>query len=336
MTHPPDNDLLHTLSVELETDVLLQAFEALPVGVWIMDRDGKIVHGNSAGLKIWAGARYVGPEQFGEYKGWWLDTGEPIAAEDWAAARAIRDGETSIDEEIRIQCFDGSSKIILNSAIPLRDANGAISGAIIVNQDISVRKQIEEQLLQANAAIDAMNRELKQALEREQQRARTDPLTGLYNRRHFFELGEQLFEVARRYRTPLSVLMFDLDRFKRINDNYGHQVGDAILERIAAIARRHVRSADVLARYGGEEFVVVLPNANATEARAAAEHLRKQVEACHDYIEDKALTVTISIGVAEMLPQGDTLERLIQRADEALYDAKNAGRNCTRVYSAKA
>lgn len=124
--------------------LLREVLESLPVGVWVMDAEGVIRQGNSEGRRIWAGAHYVGPEQFGVYKGWWLDTGKAIAAEEWAAARAIRDGVSVLGEEIQIECFDGSRKIILNSALPLRDpATGAVAGAIIVNQDITARKLAE-------------------------------------------------------------------------------------------------------------------------------------------------------------------------------------------------
>jgi hypothetical protein len=124
-------------------DLLAAVLDALPVGVWIMDRKGRITHGNPAGLQIWAGARYVGPDQFGEYKGWWTDTGERIEPHEWAAARAIERGETSLDEVIDIECFDGTRKTILNSALPIRGRDGSITGAIIVNQDISGRRRIE-------------------------------------------------------------------------------------------------------------------------------------------------------------------------------------------------
>jgi len=306
---------------------------ALPIGVWIMDEQGQIVHGNPAGQRIWGGARYVGPEQFGEYKGWWLDSGRPIAADEWAAARAIQKGETSIDEEVRIECFDGSSKIILNSAIPLRNPAGGIEGAIIVNQDITARKQVEEKLLEANAAVDATNRKLQQVLARERIKARTDELTGLCNRRAFFDYSKRLFAVAQRYGTPLSVVMFDIDHFKRINDVFGHHVGDAVLKRVARVAREHTREADVLARYGGEEFILTLPNTGATDALGVAEHIRESIARSQETLEDPEASVTISSGVAEMLRGGDTLEQLIQRADQALYAAKRAGRNRSKIYS---
>src|SRR5215207_3459776 len=118
-------------------NLLSLVLEALPVGVWIMDQSGRIAYGNPAARQIWAGGRYVGPEHFGEYKGWWAGSNVPIGADEWAAARAIQNGETSIDEVIEIECFDGTRKTILNSALPLRAADGSIAGAIIINQDIS-------------------------------------------------------------------------------------------------------------------------------------------------------------------------------------------------------
>ncbi len=128
-----------------KSERLLQAvFDILPVGVWIADASGRIVGGNPAGERLWAGARYVPIERYGEYKGWWVDTGKPIAAEEWALARAFTKGETSTGELVRIQCFDGSFKTILNSAAPLRDASGTISGAIVVNEDITALHEAQE------------------------------------------------------------------------------------------------------------------------------------------------------------------------------------------------
>ena len=132
-----------------EREALLRTiFETLPLGVWITDKQGRIIDGNQAGQQIWAGARYVGIDQFGEYKGWWLDTGKRIEPEEWAVARAVRKGETSINEEIEIECFDGSHKIILNSAVPIRNERQEILGAFIVNEDITDRKRAEKNLQQ--------------------------------------------------------------------------------------------------------------------------------------------------------------------------------------------
>jgi PAS domain S-box-containing protein len=134
-----ENALIHN------EELLRKMLETLPVGIWILDSDGRIIQGNPAGLQIWAGARYVGIEQFGEYKGWWLATGKRIDPEEWAAARAIMKGETSLNEEIEIECFDGTRKVVLNSAIPIRDAQQKITGAIVVNQDITERVEKEQQ-----------------------------------------------------------------------------------------------------------------------------------------------------------------------------------------------
>jgi PAS domain S-box-containing protein len=124
---------------------LLQAiFDILPVGIWIANETGRIVRNNPAGERIWKGARYVEASEFGEYKGWWVETGMPIAAEEWALARAVRHGESSTGELVRIQCFDGSFKTIINSAAPLRDAGGRISGAIVVNEDITALHEAQE------------------------------------------------------------------------------------------------------------------------------------------------------------------------------------------------
>jgi diguanylate cyclase (GGDEF)-like protein len=317
--------LEHTLRETQET--LRHILELLPVGVWIMDKEGRITHGNPAGRRIWAGARYVGPEDFGEYRGWWMDSGKAIAPDEWAAARAISKGETSIDEEIRIQCFDGSTKIILNSAIPLHDLAGRISGAIIVNQDITARKEQELELLRVRETLEKANRELRDSLDREQLRARTDELTGLHNRRYFFELAERECSVARRHGRPLSVVMIDIDHFKQINDTFGHQAGDEVLARVAQIVAVPRRTGDIVARYGGEEFMLMLPETTAESALGVAEHVRLTVAA--DGVDTPAgrAKFTISAGVAALDADTQTLEQLIRQADLALYAAKAQGRN---------
>jgi diguanylate cyclase (GGDEF)-like protein/PAS domain S-box-containing protein len=284
-------------------DVLQQVLAILPVGVWLMDETGKIVYGNPAAQAIWGGARYVGPERFGEYRGWWAATGEPIRAEEWAAARAIRSGETSIDEEIEIECFDGARKVMLNSAIPLRRADDRIEGAIIVNHDITGRKRAEERLR-------AM--------------AERDPLTGAYNRRCLFELLGAEIERARRYSSALSVVMFDVDDFKSVNDARGHEAGDRVLAAVAGLVARTLRAADRLARYGGEEFVVVAPGINRVQAALLAERLRKRIAATP---LAGLPAVTCSFGACEYRGESDA-DALMRRIDALMYRAKRSGRNC--------
>jgi PAS domain S-box-containing protein len=133
--------------------LLRTVLESLPVGVWITDEKGNVLQGNPASLEIWAGARYVGIEGYGEYKGWWLDSGKRIEPEEWAAARAIRHGERVLNEEVEIECFDGTHKVILNSAIPFADEQGTVRGVVAVNQDITDRKKAVESLHQERSKL---------------------------------------------------------------------------------------------------------------------------------------------------------------------------------------
>jgi len=124
-------------------NLLKNVLETLPVGVWLLDGQGKIVHGNREGARIWGGVRYVGIDDFNIYKGWWVASGEPIEAREWGAARAVLKKESSFNEEIEIEGFDGEKRVILHSAVPLFDAEGDISGAIVVNQEITKLKQTQ-------------------------------------------------------------------------------------------------------------------------------------------------------------------------------------------------
>ncbi|BAZ18076.1 PAS/PAC sensor hybrid histidine kinase [Calothrix sp. NIES-4071] len=134
-----------------ENEQLLRTvLENLPVGIWIADKNGQILQANPAGQQIWSGTKYVGINECGEYKGWWESTGKQIQIEEWALFKAIMRGETSINEVIKIQCFDGSYKTILNSALPIWDAKQNIHGAIVVNQDITNIKRTEEELRRQN------------------------------------------------------------------------------------------------------------------------------------------------------------------------------------------
>ncbi|MCX6560601.1 MAG: PAS domain S-box protein [Candidatus Aminicenantes bacterium] len=140
--------------IKQNEELLREVLEILPVGVWITDPSGKIRQGNLAALDIWRGARYVGPDQFGEYRAWRVDTGERIEPDEWAAARAIANGETTLNEEVEIECFDGSRKFILNSAMPIRSRARDLAGVIIVNQDITEQRKREASLRSQAAALD--------------------------------------------------------------------------------------------------------------------------------------------------------------------------------------
>lgn len=317
---------------QLDTTVHLleEVLRTLPVGVWILDAAGQIVFGNPAGQRIWAGARYVGPEAFGEYRGWWLGTGKPIAPHEWGGARAILRGETSTDEEIEIECFDGTRKIMLHSALPLV-MDDAVTGAIVVNQDITERKRKEEELVRVHAALQGAHADLEASLAREWALARTDPLTGASNRRHFLDLAAHELTTARRYGHPLSVILFDIDHFKALNDTLGHQGGDETLRAVVDVARRHLRDADVLARYGGDEFIALLPHTAAEGAHAVAERIRGDFTTTILPVGEDGPRRTLSCGVAELCPDDETVSSLVLRADHALFAAKRAGRDQAAV-----
>lgn len=146
-----------------QTYLLANVIKTIPVGLWIIDKDGMIIHGNPEGQRIWAGARFVGVEKFNEYKGWWAETGNLIKAEEWAAARAITKKEISLNEEIEIECFDGTHKIILNSAIPIIKSDGSVLAAIVINMDITDRKKNEKSIKESEKRFRSLVESLNQA-----------------------------------------------------------------------------------------------------------------------------------------------------------------------------
>lgn len=158
--------------------------------------------------------------------------------------------------------------------------------------------------------------------------SRTDPLTGLMNRRYFMELAEQEVLRAQRYKNPLSILLIDVDHFKLINDTYGHGVGDNCLQSLGTALINTAREVDMICRYGGEEFVILLPETMQNEAMEAAERIRIRVESLRVRgSEAEQIQFTISTGVATLASPDMNIDALIRAADTALYEAKNSGRN---------
>ncbi|MGS2722395.1 sensor domain-containing diguanylate cyclase [Porticoccus sp. GXU_MW_L64] len=196
-------------------------------------------------------------------------------------------------------------------------ALGRFVGSLFDMRRSLVRQKLKNQLLQrCHNDISQINSEL-QAL------SLSDELTGLRNRRAFEQELKREFAIYKRYEAPLSVLLLDLDNFKNINDNYGHQIGDKALKTVAQLMLPVVRDSDLLARYGGEEFAVLLPNTTRAAACQAAERIRRAVSS--NYCCPQELTV--SIGVASAEPTTQNMAQLVKQADDALYRAKNEGRN---------
>ena len=162
--------------------------------------------------------------------------------------------------------------------------------------------------------------------------AHTDALTGLNNRRHFMQLSEIELSRTSRHGGALSVIMLDIDHFKRINDTHGHQVGDAVIQMLASVCVEQLRDLDVIGRLGGEEFAVTMPSADSTQAMQIAERLRLAVEAASVPLpQGQPVRFTVSIGVTTLVgipaKLDHLLDHLLDQADRALYRAKNSGRN---------
>ncbi len=203
--------------------------------------------------------------------------------------------QSSMFEQMQQNCTMG----------PLRNNDNQISGLFLIVQDVTELASYEQKLIQMNIK---------------------DGLTGVYNRRFLqTRLGEE-YNRSKRYGTSLSLIMFDIDFFKKVNDTYGHQCGDAVLQAVATNINGHIRNTDYLARYGGEEFCCLLPETDISGARVLAERFRLHVEAHTTTCREHAIQVTISLGVAELTVE-DSVEALLKRADEALYQAKHFGRN---------
>ena len=190
-------------------------------------------------------------------------------------------------------------------------------------RDVTAEKVMKRKIEQANKELLMLNEQLKEKNEKLLKSAITDELTGVYNRKFFEKRVVEEMEIADRDNEHISLIIFDLDRFKLVNDNFGHQFGDEVLKRTTQIAGDLIRKTDFLNRVGGEEFAIILPNTNKTQAVLVAEKVRKALE---DNKHFKVGQVTGSFGVAERM-KAESLRSWYKRADNALYQAKNTGRN---------
>ena len=190
-------------------------------------------------------------------------------------------------------------------------------------RDVTAEKVMKRKIEQANKELLMLNEQLKEKNEKLLKSAITDELTGVYNRKFFEKRVVEEMEIADRANEHISLIIFDLDRFKLVNDNFGHQFGDEVLKRTTQIAGDLIRKTDFLNRVGGEEFAIILPNTNKTQAVFVAEKVRKALE---DNKHFKVGQVTGSFGVAERM-KAESLRSWYKRADNALYQAKNTGRN---------
>ncbi len=193
---------------------------------------------------------------------------------------------------------------------PVIDENGEITHFMAMKEDITERKRLEEEL---------------------QKQSTIDELTGAYNRRQFYRLANAEIKRSNRLHHPLSIALIDIDYFKSVNDTYGHAAGDRVLTSFSQICQQNIRDIDMLARLGGDEFVIILPETTGDQAYIALERLRQALASRPVEYNDQAIPVTISCGIASLAGKAESLDQLMERADRALYRAKQAGRNCVSV-----
>ncbi len=193
-------------------------------------------------------------------------------------------------------------------------------------ETINELSQLNNELTNLQRELRKKNTELQRVYQQMQKIAVTDKLTDVYNRWGFFNLAETEFERAKRYNINLSLLMLDLDHFKKVNDTYGHLIGDLVLKKTAERCKKILRTSDLLGRTGGEEFLILLPETTKENAYQLAERLRKTI---NEPIEDEEVTLSVStsIGISTLDKECTSLDSMIQKADNALYEAKEQGRN---------
>lgn len=205
----------------------------------------------------------------------------------------------------------------------LQETDGETTVVDAVTRLIRANEEMQNRLASAEGKLQ----EQAKLIETQAAEARTDALTSAFNRRHFDdEMRRKAAELARHGR-PVSVLILDVDYFKKFNDTHGHQAGDQVLKSVVAALRGRMRTMDIICRYGGEEFAVIMPGTPIEDARRATERARQAIEEAIVEFEGKTLKVTASCGVA-MLQPGESIEALVKRADDCLYESKRAGRNC--------
>ncbi|MFP4465723.1 MAG: diguanylate cyclase [Candidatus Goldiibacteriota bacterium] len=187
-----------------------------------------------------------------------------------------------------------------------------------------LEKEVKEQ-------VKEKTHTLQEQMEESERRAIIDGLTGAFNRRFFENKLEDEIQLAKRFRSRLSLVMFDIDHFKPVNDTHGHTTGDIILQEVVETVKECLSSTDSLCRYGGEEFAVIMPDTPIEKAIDIAEHIRKAIEEHMFYSGDVLINITISLGVSEYPSHGILKEVILEKADAALYKAKHDGRNNTKI-----
>jgi len=276
-------------------------------GVYFVNRDRKITYWNGSAERLtgYGAAEAVGKHCFNNFLGHVDETGQPLCTSGCPLSRAMSDGQAR-EAEMYLRHKNGHRVPISVRVLPMRDSAGALVGAVEVFSDSSAKKQVE-----------------RRASEMENLAFR-DSLTNLPNRRYLELKVEQALQDHAQLGREYGLLLFDLDRFKQVNDNHGHDVGDAVLRAVAETLVQSLRAPDLVGRWGGEEFLVLMPDVTATALGDLAERCRVLIAQSSVGNGTSRVSVTASIGIT-VLSHTDSAATAIRRADELMYQSKRSG-----------
>jgi diguanylate cyclase (GGDEF)-like protein len=312
------------------------AFDTMAEGVVVLDARARVLLSNKA-------FRALSPELAQ------VPTGSTLAALPWLAAafgadasqhpwmRAMTERAANAGTAVEAGHGDGKRQLVFNAA-PISDAGGAVRGCIVTVADLTALHRSNEALREALEALEASKQEVERKNGELERLATRDPLTGALNRRAFHAALDSAWRDARHSSKALSCLMVDIDYFKRINDTHGHGVGDRVIQEVARKLQDSVRGTDLVCRWGGEEFCIVVGGIGVAETLDFAERVRMRIEReCGAAVREvPGLRITASVGAEVLQGYDESTAALIERADQALYRAKRAGRNCVVMPAASA
>ncbi len=287
-------------------DFCREILEHMCDGVYFVDRERRILFWNKAAERIsgYPAEKVVGSHCYDNILNHVTENGTQLCLTSCPLHATIQDGKPR-EAEVFLHHADGHRVPILIRTAPLRDGNGVIIGAIEVFSD---------------------NSRLFHRVKRLEQAANLDPLTGIANRRYMENRLEFALVEFQQHRIPFGVLFLDIDYFKKVNDTFGHEVGDRVLQMVANTIRRNIRAEDVVARWGGEEFLVLLSGVELSGLHLVAEKLRALVKASSLEVADGTVQVTVSVGGA-LIRLEDDIASLLHRADQHMYHSKLSGRD---------
>ncbi|MES2353944.1 MAG: diguanylate cyclase [Pseudomonadota bacterium] len=307
-----------------------KAFDTLTESVLILDVESRVMLANSS-------FKMLHPEADKRLDGKpvsqlsWLVDGMPKdnESDDYPWEAVIRSNQTVQGKRLKIPLPSGKSREVMMNCSAISDGSGIARGCLVSFNDVTQLSETNQLLQHTLEELQVSQDKIQQQNEELKKLAHFDPLTGCLNRRAFFSQGEELFREVRDSGKEGVCIMTDIDHFKLVNDRYGHPVGDLVIQQVATMLERALRTQDLLCRYGGEEFCIFLPDVDVETAAVIGERMRSSIEkgAGPGIRTVEGLLVTSSYGIASIKAGGKTLAEMIEQADQALYKAKKTGRN---------